>query len=72
MPSLVRAVAVSSETRYVAAVAAITAGLFGQQHTPKVIGGLGKSIIVPTSKFMPVTVLCDVTVKGAGAAPNVH
>ena len=55
-----------------AAVAAITAGLAGHIHKPKVMGGFGVSIIVATKRFCPFTVICEVTVKGAGAAPKVH
>lgn len=55
-----------------AAVAAATVGLAGLLHIPKVMGGFGISMIVPTGKFIPTTVLCDVTVSGAGAAPKLH
>ncbi len=54
------------------ASAATTAGFIGLLHIPKVIGGFGISIIVPTRKFCAVTVICEVTVNGAGATPNVH
>lgn len=72
IPAFVNVAAKVSDTPYVIAVAEITAGLFEQQQRPNVIGGFGISIIVPTSKFCPVTVVCEVTVNGAGAAPKVH
>lgn len=52
-----------------AAVAAATVGLARLEHIPNIIGGLGVSIMVAIGKFMPVTVVCDVTVSGAGATP---
>lgn len=55
-----------------AAVAAITAGFAGQLHIPNVIGSFGISIIVASGIVPPSAVVCDVTVSGDGAAPNVH
>ena len=51
-----------------AAVAAMTAGLLGQLHMPKV-GNL-LSMIVATFKFMAFTVCWDDTESGKGAAPK--
>ena len=55
-----------------AAVAAATVGLAMELHIPKVIGSFGISMIVAIRKFCPITVVCDVTVSGLGATPNVH
>ncbi len=56
-----------------AAVAEATAGLARELHIPKVIGGLGISIMVAASALEIMTVDCEVT--GAsehGATPKVH
>lgn len=55
-----------------AAVALATVGFAGLLHIPNVIGGFGISIIVAAGIFEPKTVVCDVTVSGAGNVPNVH
>ena len=53
-----------------AAVAAMTAGLFGLLHMPKV-GNL-LSMMVATRRFIPCTVCWEETVSGQGAAPKTH
>lgn len=55
-----------------AAVALATVGFARLLHIPNVIGGFGISIIVANGMLPPTAVLCEVTVSGAGAAPNVH
>ena len=55
-----------------AAVAAATVGFAGEEHIPKVMGSLGISMIVAIKKFCAIAVVCDVTVSGLGATPNVH
>ena len=59
-------------TPIAAAVALATVGFAGLLHIPKVIGGFGISIIVANGMLPPTAVDWDVTVSGAGAAPNVH
>lgn len=59
-------------TPIAAAVALATVGFARLLHMPKVMGGLGISIIVATGILQPVTVFWEVTVSGAGAAPKVH
>ncbi len=59
-------------TPIAAAVALATVGFARLLHIPNIIGGLGISIIVAAGIPEPVTVFCDVTVSGAGAAPNEH
>lgn len=54
------------------AVADATVGLERLLHIPNVIGSFGISIMVATGKFPPMTVLCDVTISDAGAAPKEH
>ena len=53
-----------------AAVAAMTAGLLGALHMPKV-GNL-LSMMVAMFMFMPFTVCWEETGSGQGAAPNAH
>lgn len=59
-------------TPIAADVALATVGFARLLHIPKVIGGFGISIIVAAGIFDFITVLWEVTVSGAGAAPNVH
>lgn len=55
-----------------AEVAEATVGLARELHIPKVIGSFGISIIVAAGIFEPITVCCDVTISGHGAAPKLH
>jgi hypothetical protein len=53
-----------------AAVAAATVGFAGFEHIPNV--GNTLSIIVAAGCPQTSAVCCEVTISGAGAAPNVH
>lgn len=59
-------------TPLAADVADATVGFPRLLHMPNVIGGFGISMIVAANRFEPKTVLCDVTVSGAGDAPKEH